>query len=417
MEISRDIHLNRIIKRKHNGMIKVITGVRRCGKSYLLFTLFKRHLLISGVTEDHIISINLEDRRNKELRDPDALLHYIDGKMIDGEMYYILLDEIQLVPEFEDVLNSYLSVGNADVYVTGSNARFLSKDVITEFRGRGDEIKISPLSFSEFCSVKQGDREDLLNEYMTFGGMPQVVLMDDAQQKMEYLKGLFAHTYITDIKQRYNIHKDDDLEELINLIASAIGSLTNPNKIANTFKSVKHSMLSNDTIKKYLDILQDSFLVEKATRYDIKGKRYIDSPAKYYFTDAGLRNARLDFRQTEFTHLMENVIYNELRLRGFSVDVGEVHYTGTDAQGKRRHNSAEVDFVCNLGYQRCYIQSAYALPDAQKMAQEKNSLVRINDSFKKFIIVGALSSTYQTPEGITIINIYDFLMNPASLGL
>ena len=314
MEIPRQIHLNRIIARQGNGMIKVITGMRRCGKSYLLFTLFYNYLLQQGVDEQHIIKVDLEDRRNAALRDPDALLAFIDSRMTDNRQYYIILDEVQLVSEFEDVLNSYLKVPNADVYVTGSNARFLSKDIITEFRGRGDEIHITPLSFQEFISVKQGDREMLLYEYMTYGGLPQIVSMTDTQQKIEYLKGLFTHTYIRDIKERYEILKDDDLEELISLIASNIGSLTNPTKLENSFKSIKKSNLSRDTIKNYLDFLQDAFLIEKAIRYDIKGKKYIDTPSKYYFSDLGLRNARLDFRQTEFTHLLENTIYNELRL-------------------------------------------------------------------------------------------------------
>lgn len=324
MEIKRNIHLNRIIARKGNGMIKVITGMRRCGKSYLLFTLFHNYLLEQGVDEQHIIKVDMEDRRNAALRNPDALLNYIDSRMTDSQQYYILLDEVQLVAEFEDVLNSYLKITNADVYVTGSNAKFLSKDVITEFRGRGDEIRITPLSFQEFMSAKEGNREDLLNEYLTYGGLPQVVTMDEIERKVEYLKNLFTHTYIRDIKERYEIKKDDDLEELINLVASNIGSLTNPTKLENCFKSVKQSSLSKDTIKNYLDLMQDAFIIEKSIRFDIKGKKYIDTPSKYYFTDLGLRNARLNFRQTEFTHLLENAIYNELRLRGYSVDVGQI---------------------------------------------------------------------------------------------
>lgn len=308
MEIKRNIHLNRIIARKGNGMIKVITGMRRCGKSYLLFTLFHNYLLEQGVDEQHIIKVDMEDRRNAALRNPDALLNYIDSRMTDSQQYYILLDEVQLVAEFEDVLNSYLKITNADVYVTGSNAKFLSKDVITEFRGRGDEIRITPLSFQEFMSAKEGNREDLLNEYLTYGGLPQVVTMDEIERKVEYLKNLFTHTYIRDIKERYEIKKDDDLEELINLVASNIGSLTNPTKLENCFKSVKQSCLSKDTIKNYIDLMQDAFIIEKSIRFDIKGKKYIDTPSKYYFTDLGLRNARLNFRQTEFTHLLENAI-------------------------------------------------------------------------------------------------------------
>lgn len=417
MEIKRNIHLNRIIARKGNGMIKVITGMRRCGKSYLLFTLFHNYLLEQGVDEQHIIKVDMEDRRNAALRNPDALLNYIDSRMTDSQQYYILLDEVQLVAEFEDVLNSYLKITNADVYVTGSNAKFLSKDVITEFRGRGDEIRITPLSFQEFMSAKEGNREDLLNEYLTYGGLPQVVTMDEIERKVEYLKNLFTHTYIRDIKERYEIKKDDDLEELINLVASNIGSLTNPTKLENCFKSVKQSCLSKDTIKNYLDLMQDAFIIEKSIRFDIKGKKYIDTPSKYYFTDLGLRNARLNFRQTEFTHLLENAIYNELRLRGYSVDVGQIPIFTIREDGKRQRSTLEVDFACNLGYKRCYIQSAYALPTEDKMKQEFNSLLRIKDSFKKIVIVGTPTPTYQNEEGILTMNIYDFLMNPDSLNI
>lgn len=417
MEIKRNIHLNRIIARKGNGMIKVITGMRRCGKSYLLFTLFHNYLLEQGVDEQHIIKVDMEDRRNAALRNPDALLNYIDSRMTDSQQYYILLDEVQLVAEFEDVLNSYLKITNADVYVTGSNAKFLSKDVITEFRGRGDEIRITPLSFQEFMSAKEGNREDLLNEYLTYGGLPQVVTMDEIERKVEYLKNLFTHTYIRDIKERYEIKKDDDLEELINLVASNIGSLTNPTKLENCFKSVKQSCLSKDTIKNYIDLMQDAFIIEKSIRFDIKGKKYIDTPSKYYFTDLGLRNARLNFRQTEFTHLLENAIYNELRLRGYSVDVGQIPIFTIREDGKRQRSTLEVDFVCNLGYKRCYIQSAYALPTEDKMKQEFNSLLRIKDSFKKIVIVGTPTPTYQNEKGILTMNIYDFLMNPDSLNI
>lgn len=417
MEIKRDIHLNRIIARKGNGMIKVITGIRRCGKSYLLFTLFTNYLKSQGVDEQHIIKVDLEDRRNAFLRNPDALLKHIDSKFVDSQMHYILLDEVQLVPEFEDVLNSYLKITNADVYVTGSNAKFLSKDVITQFRGRGDEIKITPLSFQEFTSVKEGNREDLLNEYLTYGGLPQVVTMNETNRKVEYLKNLFAHTYLRDIKERYTILKDDDLEELITLVASNIGSLTNPAKLANSFKSIKQSNLSQDTIKSYLDLLQDAFLIEKSVRYDIKGKKYISTPSKYYFSDLGLRNARLNFRQTEFTHLLENAIYNELRLRSLSVDVGQVPISKTDADGKRKQSMLEVDFVCNQGFKRYYIQVAYALPTQDKIDQEMNSLLKIKDGFTKYVIVGTPTPTYQNDDGIIIMNVYDFLMNSNSLNI
>lgn len=416
MEIKRDTYLGQLTARMHNGMIKVITGMRRCGKSYLLFNIFRNYLLSHGTAPDHIISVNLEDRRNKALRDPDALLSHIDGLVKDNGQYYILLDEVQMVPEFEDVLNSFLHVGNADVYVTGSNAKFLSKDVITEFRGRGDEINIRPLSFREFLSVRgNGSREALLNEYLTFGGLPQAVLMSDETAKRQYLADLFTHTYLSDIKERHNIQRDGDLEELIDIVASNVGGLTNPTKLANTFASVKHSGISGETIKTYLEYLQDSFLIEKATRYDIKGKRYIATPSKYYFTDLGLRNARLNFRQTEFTHLMENCIYNELRLRGFCVDVGQVYAFSRNEDGAQKRTALEVDFVCNLGYRRYYVQSAYALPTREKVVQEERPLMKINDSFAKYIIVGGSTPTYQTEEGIVIMGICDFLANENSL--
>lgn len=415
MEIQRNYHLNRIISRMGNGMIKVVTGIRRCGKSYLLFNIFSDYLKSQGVDEQHIIKVDLEDRRNIVLRNPDALLQYIDSKFVNSQTHYILLDEVQLVPEFEDVLNSFLKVPNADVYVTGSNARFLSKDIITEFRGRGDEIRIQPLSFSEFLSVKNGNREDLLNEYMMYGGLPQVVMMQDSAQKVEYLKALFAHTYIKDIKERYKISNDDDLDELISLMASNIGGLTNPTKLENTFKSIKQSHISKDTIKYYLDLLQDAFLIEKSIRYDIKGKKYINTPAKYYFADLGLRNARLNFRQTEYTHLLENLIYNELRLRGLSVDVGQITATTTDSSGQRRQSTLEVDFVCNQGFNRYYIQSAYAIPSEEKMQQELSSLLKIRDGFKKIVIVGTPAISYYNDDGIAILNIFDFLLNADSL--
>jgi len=415
MEIKRDLHLKKLIDSKHNGMIKVVTGVRRCGKSYLLLNLFCQHLKEEGVSEDHIIKVDLEDRRNKALRNPDALLSYIDSHMTDKQIYYILLDEVQHVDEFEDVLNSYLKVENADVYVTGSNSKFLSKDVITEFRGRGDEIKIAPLSFREFMSVFQGNREKALEEYMLYGGLPKVVTFSSPEKKVEYLKGLFKKTYLTDIKERYKIKNDDDLEELIDIVASSIGGLTNPTKLENTFQTVKHSNISHTTIKSYLDILQDVFLVEKSVRYDIKGRKYIDTPAKYYFSDLGLRNARLNFRQYEETHLMENLIYNELRLRGMSVDVGVVIKNEKDANGVSVRKQLEVDFVCNQGSQRYYIQSALRLPNEEKREQEVRSLKDINDSFKKFVVTEDMISRYLDDDGITYMNIYEFLLNEDSL--
>ena len=411
MEVKRDLLLKKLIDSKHNGMIKVVTGIRRSGKSYLLFNLFCQHLKEEGIAADHIIKVDLEDRRNKALRDPDALLNYIDSRMTDQQMYYILLDEVQHVVDFEDVLNSYLKLENADVYVTGSNSKFLSKDVITEFRGRGDEIRVAPLSFREFISVFQGSREKALEEYMLYGGLPKVVTFPTVEKKVEYLKQLFQKTYLTDIKERYKIKNDDDLEELIDIIASTIGGLTNPTKLENTFQTVKHSDISHTTIKSYLDILQDVFLVEKSVRYDIKGRKYIDTPSKYYFSDLGLRNARLNFRQYEETHLMENLIYNELRLRGMSVDVGVVVKHEKDANGVSVRKQYEVDFVCNQGSQRYYIQSALHLPSEEKREQEVRSLKGINDSFKKFVITDDLISRYQDDDGITYMNIYEFLLN------
>ena len=415
MVIKRDIHLKKLIDSKHNGMIKVVTGVRRCGKSYLLFNLFCHHLKDAGIADDHIIKVDLEDRRNKELRDPDALLRYIDSHMTDQQMYYILLDEVQYVNEFEDVLNSYLKIENADVYVTGSNSRFLSTDVITEFRGRGDEIKIAPLCFREFMSVYQGTREKGLEEYMLYGGLPKVLDYPTVERKIEYLKSLFKKTYLTDIKERYKIKNDDDLEELIDIMASSIGGLTNPSKLENTFQTVKHSNITHTTIKSYLDMLQDVFLIERSVRYDIKGRKYIDTPAKYYFSDLGLRNARINFRQYEETHLMENLIYNELRLRGMSVDVGVVVKNEKDANGVSVRKQLEVDFVCNQGSQRYYIQSALRLPSEEKREQEVRSLKSINDSFRKFVITEDLISRYHDNEGIAYMNIYEFLLDENSL--
>ena len=417
MEVKRDNLLDKLKFHRNNGMIKIITGMRRCGKSYLLFNLFSDALLAEGVKKDHIIKINLEDRRRKTLRDPDELLNYIDAQITDKDMYYILLDEVQLVNEFEDVLNSYLHIPNVDVFVTGSNAKFLSKDVITEFRGRGDEIRIHPFSFNEFLSTKNANsnRDEFILEYMTYGGLPQVVLMETEKEKRAYLHNLFAHTYLKDIKERYNIKLDNDLEDLVNFLASSIGGLTNPHKIANTFKSVKNSSITQDTVKRYLDYLEDAFLLEKSLRYDIKGKRYIDTPSKFYFEDLGLRNARINFRQIEETHLMENLIYNELRRRELSVDVGEVEIKEMNQEGKVERKRLEVDFVCNQGYKRYYIQSAFTISDDEKRETELRSLNRIGDSFRKIVIVGGSSPHYQNNDGIIFMSLYDFLINPNSL--
>lgn len=417
MRIERNTYLNRVIESRHNNMIKIITGVRRSGKSYLLFNLFSDWLKENGVSDDHIIKIDLENRRNRELRDPDALLEHIDSRMKDNEMYYILIDEIQLVSEFEDVLNSYLKIENADVYVTGSNARFLSKDVITTFRGRGEEIKVYPLSFREYISATDSPVELAFEEYMTYGGLPQIMEYPSAERKIEYLKALFAETYLTDIKERYQVRNDEELEILIDIISSSIGGLTNPRKLANTFESEKHVNLSDKTIKAYLDYICDSFLVEKAQRYDVKGKKYIDTPYKYYFVDLGLRNARLNFRQLEKTHMMENVIYNELHVRGFNVDVGVVPVVIRDKDGKQKRVTYEIDFVCNKGNQRYYIQSAYRLDSEEKIRQEENSLRNVYDSFKKIIIVGNSILVERDNAGITTMSIYDFLLKENSLEL
>ena len=417
MDIKRDLYLQQLIDRRHNGMIKVVTGVRRCGKSYLVFNLFNNYLKSNGVDDKHIIKVNLENRRNKKLRNPDALLEYIDAQLIDQDMYYILLDEVQLVEEFEDVLNSYLDVPNADVYVTGSNARFLSKDVITEFRGRGDEVKIYPLSFAEFMSAFDGSNQLGLDEYMTFGGLPLILSYKTQEQKSAYLKNLFEETYIKDIKERYQIRHEEVFEELLNIISSSIGSLTNPTKLSKTFQSVKHVNVNPETIKYYLEYLCDSFLVSKAMRYDVKGKKYIDTPYKYYFTDMGLRNARINFRQDEKTHLMENVIYNELLIRGFNVDVGVVPVVTRDADGKQVRTQLEIDFVCNQGSKRYYIQSAFRMNDGEKQQNEQAPLTKVNDSFKKIIITGEEGLVHRNEQGITTMSIYDFLLNPNALEL
>lgn len=410
MEFRRDIHLKRLIASRHNGLIKVVTGIRRVGKSYLLRILFKNYLIDNGVKENHIIELDLENRRNKKYRNPDSLIEYIDSQMVDDDMYYILLDEIQLVSEFEDVLNSYLSIKNADVYVTGSNSRFLSKDVITEFRGRGEEIHVTPLSFAEF-SIAHPEMESYkaLQEYLTYGGLPYVCTELDEQKKISYLQGLFEKTYLTDIKERYHIRGVEVMDELLNVIASCIGGLTNPSKIENTFRSVKGIKLNQNTVKEYLEMLEDSFLITRCIRYDIKGRKYIDTPQKYYFEDLGLRNARIRFRQVEETHLMENLIYNELRIRGYLVDVGVVPTRVREPEGAYRRSQLEVDFVCNRGSERVYVQSAYRLPTEEKRKQEMASLLKIDDSFRKIIITEDLVKRHMDENGVEWVNVYDFL--------
>lgn len=417
MMIKREVPLKKLIAAKHNGMIKIVTGIRRCGKSTLLLDLFASHLKGNGVDDKHIIKIDFEDRRNKALRDPDALLAHIDSHLLDDEMHYVLLDEVQHVKDFEDVLNSYLKVKNADVYVTGSNSKFLSKDVVTEFRGRGYEIRIHPLSFKEFFSVFVGTREEALENYLTFGGLPKIVDFQDDREKREYLRNLFETTYLKDIKERYTIKNDPELDELIDIMASSIGGLTNPTKLSNTFKSIKNATISAQTIQTYLEILQDAFMIEKSVRYDIKGKKYISTPSKYYFEDLGLRNARLNFRQFEVTHLMENLIYNELRLRGMSVDVGSVIFNTKNDKGVSQRKYLEVDFVCNQGSKRCYIQSALRLPTQEKREQELRSLNLIDDSFQKFVITEDPIKKYQNEDGVVFMNIFDFLLDDESLVL
>ena len=429
MEIKRDLYLDKLIARKHNGLIKVVTGIRRCGKSYLLNTLFYNHLIASGVPENHIIKfafdsaddlvligenlIKLEKSRKRV--DPEKFMNYIRGRIVDNQMYYLLLDEVQLLDCFESVLNGYLRKDNMDVYVTGSNAKFLSKDIITEFAGRGDEIHMYPLSFAEFMTAYSGDKYTGLSEYMLYGGIPLVVLRNGANEKSAALQSLFDEIYIRDIEKRNKIRNISELEDLLNILSSSIGSLTNPEKLSNTFKTVKKSKITATTIRKYLGYLEDSFLIESTQRYDIKGRNYIETPKKYYFTDLGLRNARINFRQFEQTHSMENVIYNELRMRGYNVDVGVIPVAEKDADGKVARKQLEVDFVCNLGSLRYYIQSAYSLPDEAKRAQEVRPFRKIDDSFKKIIVTKDIVHAFYDDMGVLTMNIYDFLLDPNSL--
>ena len=417
MEIKRDKYLQDLINRMHNGMIKVVTGIRRCGKSYLLFKLFKNYLLDQGIPADHIITVELDLRRNRQYREPDAILDYIDSLITDDGQYYILLDEVQMLADFEEVLNSLLHIDNADLYVTGSNSKFLSKDVITEFRGRGDEIHIFPLTFKEFMEGYDGDIYHGWAEYVIYGGLPLTVTMKTEEQKVNYLTNLFKETYLKDIVERHNIEKVHEMEDLVNILASSIGSLTNPPKIEATFKSLIHSDISLNTIRQYIEYLEDAFIVSKANRYDVKGRKYIGTPLKYYFEDVGLRNARLGFRQIEETHLMENIIYNELRSRGYSVDVGVVEKRTITAAGKAERKQLEIDFIANLGSKRYYIQSAFSLPTKEKLAQETASLVSVNDSFKKIIIVKDVVNVTRDEKGITTMSIYDFLLKENSLEL
>ena len=415
MNIQRDFYLNQLIAGRENGLIKIITGIRRCGKSFLLFNLFHEWLNAHGVNDDHIIEVALDDRSNKVLRDPDALLNYVKKQITDKSLYYILLDEIQIVPEFADVLNSLLHICNADVYVTGSNSHFLSTDVVTEFRGRGDEIRLHPLSFSEFCQEFHGERSKAWKEYYTYGGLPLVLFLNTEQKKADYLANLYESVYLVDILERHKIKNRTEFDELVKIMASAIGSPCNPTKLSNTFKSVKKVKIHHNTLGKYLSYLSDAFVLERAVRYDIKGKRYINTLSKYYFSDLGIRNALLGFRQQEENHIMENIIYNELRVRGYRVDVGMVEERTTGKDNKTTRKQYEVDFVANQGNNRYYIQSAFAMPDEAKEEQERASLERINDSFKKIIVVKDDIMPKRDENGIVTIGIMDFLLHPDSL--
>ena len=415
MEIKRDAYLEQLKIRRDNGMIKIITGIRRCGKSFLLFVLFKKYLLETGIDADHIIEVALDSIESEELRDPKICYQYIKERIKDEGKYYLLLDEVQFMPRFEEVLNSMLRIKNIDVYVTGSNSKFLSSDVITEFRGRGDEIRIYPLSFAEFFSAYDGDYDDAWNEYLIYGGLPQVAQFSLERQKAEYLKNIFANVYIKDVVDRNKLQNVDEIDTLVDVLASAIGAPTNPTKISNTFKSERGITYSNKTISNHIDYLAQSFLISKASRYDIKGRKYVGANLKYYFTDIGLRNARLNFRQQETTHIMENIVYNELLIRGYNVDVGIVEIFGKDGEGKTTRKQLEVDFVVNQGSQRYYIQVAYDMSSEEKQAQEFNSLRNIPDSFKKIVIVNGTKKPWRNDEGFVIMGMKYFLLNADSL--
>ena len=417
IEIKRDSYLNQLLVRRNNGLIKIITGLRRCGKSYLLRTIFKNHLLNEGVPHDHIIEMAFDLFENLEYQDPKVFYPWINEQIKDDGRYYILLDEVQLLREFVSVLNGLSEKKNCDVYVTGSNAKFLSKDIATEFGGRGDEVHMYPLSFAEFMTVYNGHYYDGFNEYMTYGGIPIVALADTSEQKMALLENLFSETYIRDIKTRNKLRNVGEMEALLNILSSSIGSLTNPNKLCNTFHTVNQSKITATTITKYIEYLEDSFLIEQAKRYDIKGKSYIGTPQKYYFTDLGLRNARIGYRQMEVTHSMENIIYNELRIRGYKVDVGNLNITEQDKTKKFIKKQLEVDFICTSGSKKYYIQSAYLLETPEKIKQEIRPFLKINDSFKKIVITSNTPKPFYTEDGILMMNIYDFLRNSESLEL
>ena len=415
MKIKRDLYLQRLINRIDNGMIKVITGIRRSGKSYLIFKIFKSYLLNNLTNKQHIIEFELDRIENKKYRKPDIILEEINSLIVDNKKYYILLDEIQMLEEFEEVLNSLLHKDNVDIYVTGSNSKFLSHDILTEFRGRGDEIHIYPLSFKEYMTVYEGDKYQGWADYVIYGGLPQILSMKTEEQKINYLTRLFEETYIKDIMERNKIEKIQELNDLINVLASCVGSLSNPSKILSTFKSCIKSDISLNTIRKYIEYLKNAFVINETYRYDVKGRKYIGTPLKYYFEDVGLRNARLEFRQVEETHLMENIIYNELKIRGYKVDVGMVTKSILTSEGNREKKQLEVDFIANLGSKRYYIQSALSLSTEEKVKQEKASLININDSFKKIILVKDIIKVKRDEDGIVTMNVYDFLLNDNSL--
>ena len=415
MEIERNIYLEQLILRKNNGMIKVITGIRRCGKSFLLFNIFKKYLMENGVNENHIIEIALDSIENEELRNPRVCNRYVKTAVKDKENYYLLLDEIQFMPRFEEMLNGLLRISNIDIYVTGSNSRFLSSDIITEFRGRGDEIRVYPLSFAEFYSVFHGEYDDAWNDYMIYGGLPQVAGFQTERQKAEYLKNIFTNVYLKDVVERNGIQSPDGLGTLVDILASAIGAPTNPTRISNTFASERQISYTNKTISRHIDYLEEAFLISKASRYDIKGRKYIGANLKYYFTDLGLRNVRLNFRQQEPTHIMENIVYNELLIRGYNVDTGIIDLYGKDQEGKRVRKQLEVDFVVNQGSQRYYVQVAYDMTSKEKQAQEFYSLRNIPDSFKKIVIVGGVTKPWRNEEGFVIMGMRYFLLNSDSL--
>lgn len=415
--IKRDIYLNRLIERKENGAIKVITGIRRCGKSYLLFNLYYDYLLSCGIGKDRIIKIALDDEEAENLTDAKTLAAFIKEQLKDENTYYVFLDEIQFVKDFEKVLNSLNRLPNLDIYVTGSNSKFLSSDILTEFRGRGDEVRVHPLCFAEYVSAYKGSAADAWNDYFTYGGLPQILTRSTDELKTQYLTNLFQTVYLADIIDRNKVRAKETLNTLVNVLASSIGSLTNPRKLAAVFAHSGNKEVTDKTVGVYLDYLTDSFLINKAERYDIKGKKYIASPYKYYFEDVGLRNARLNFRQQEENHIMENIIYNELLVRGYNVDVGIVDCYDKDEQGKQILKRREVDFVCNKGSRRYYVQSAFAIPDDEKMAQEKMSLVKIKDSFKKIIVVKDSIKLWRTEDGIVVMGLQEFLLNQNSLEL